>query len=211
LVPPQPSRSIAVLDFCWVFEMQIERLGIEGVLALTPVKHSDRRGSFSEVYRREILAGEGIDADFVQENHVHSVARGVLRGLHFQIPPRAQGKLVRCTRGTILDVVLDIRSGSPTFGRHAAVELSEANRTQLWVPPGLAHGYVTLEPNCEVIYKVTEYWAPNSERGIAWDDPAIAIDWRIPKDELTLADKDRTNPRLCELETVFHYRGNSSP
>ena len=110
-----------------------------------------------------------------------------------------------------MDVVLDIRSGSPTFGRHAAVELSEANRKQLWVPPGLAHGYVTLEPNCEVIYKVTEYWAPNSERGIAWDDPAIAIDWRIPKDELTLADKDRTNPRLSELETVFHYRGNSSP
>jgi dTDP-4-dehydrorhamnose 3,5-epimerase len=109
-----------------------------------------------------------------------------------------------------LDVVLDIRSGSPTFGRHAAMELSEANRKQLWAPAGFAHGYVTLEPHCEVIYKVTEYWAPNSERGIAWDDPTIAIDWRIPKHELTLADKDRTNPRLSELKPVFHYRGNSS-
>jgi len=190
--------------------MQVERFFIEGLLALTPVKHSDPRGFFSEVYRREVLMAEGVEAEFVQENHVHSTKRGVLRGLHFQVPPRAQGKLVRCARGAILDVAVDIRSGSPTFGRHAAFELSEANWKQIWIPPGFAHGYLVLEAPCEVIYKVTQYWTPHSERGVAWDDPTIAIDWGIPRTELTIAEKDLTNPRLAELEPVFQYAGRSS-
>jgi dTDP-4-dehydrorhamnose 3,5-epimerase len=117
---------------------------------------------------------------------------------------------VRCARGAILDVAVDIRSGSPTFGRHAAFELSEANWKQIWIPPGFAHGYLVLEAPCEVIYKVTEYWMPHCERGVVWDDPTIAIDWGIPQTELTLADKDRANPRLAELEPIFQYVGGNS-
>jgi dTDP-4-dehydrorhamnose 3,5-epimerase len=190
--------------------MQVERLPIEGLLSLTPVKRGDSRGFFSEVYRRDILAAEGIEAELVQENHVYSAKRGILRGLHFQIPPYAQGKLVRCARGAILDVAVDIRSGSPTFGRYTALELSEENWKQIWIPPGFAHGYLVLDAPCEVIYKVTHYWAPRTERGIAWDDPTIAIDWGVPQTELTLAEKDRVNPRLAELEPVFQYAGGNS-
>jgi dTDP-4-dehydrorhamnose 3,5-epimerase len=190
--------------------MQVERFPIEGLFSLTPARHGDSRGFFSEVYRREILAAEGIEAEFVQENHVYSAKRGVLRGLHFQIPPYAQGKLVRCARGAILDVAVDIRAGSPTFGRHTVQELSATNWKQLWIPPGFAHGYLVLEAPCEVIYKVTQYWTPHSERGVAWDDPTIAIDWGMPQTELTLAEKDRANPRLAELEPVFQYAGRSS-
>jgi dTDP-4-dehydrorhamnose 3,5-epimerase len=141
--------------------------------------------------------------EFVQDNHVFSTDRAVLRGLHFQIPPRAQGKLVRCTRGAILDVAVDIRQGSPTYGRHMALELSAENWKQLWVPPGFAHGYLTLEANCEVIYKVTDYWAPDCERGIVWSDPNLAINWGIPAEQMILADKDKALPKLAELEPFF--------
>src|SRR5882724_2111991 len=132
--------------------MEIERFTIDDIFVVTPLKCIDHRGFFSETYRTEALRAHGVTADFVQENHVYSAERGVLRGLHFQIPPRAQGKLVRCTRGAILDVAVDIRSGSPTYGHHITVELSSANWRQLWVPPGFAHGYLTLEPHSEVIY-----------------------------------------------------------
>lgn len=185
--------------------MQIERFNIEDIFLIQPTKHRDERGFFSETYRREVLAVEGVRAEFVQDNHVYSAERGVLRGLHFQIPPRAQGKLVRCTRGTILDVSVDIRKGSPTYGRHVAVELSAANWRQIWVPPGFAHGYLALEADCEVIYKVTEYWAPACERGLAWNDPSLAIDWGISAIDAKLADKDRLYPLLAELEPVFRY------
>ncbi|MGO8909734.1 MAG: dTDP-4-dehydrorhamnose 3,5-epimerase [Bradyrhizobium sp.] len=185
--------------------MQIERLNIEDIFLIAPTKHSDHRGFFSETYRSDILTAEGVRAEFIQENHVYSAGRGVLRGLHFQIPPRAQGKLVRCTRGSILDVSVDIRKGSPTYGCHVAVELSAANWRQIWVPPGFAHGYLTLETQCEVIYKVTEYWAPACERGLAWDDPSLAIDWGISAMDVKLADKDRLNPCLAELEPSFQY------
>ena len=134
-----------------------------------------------------------------------STQKGVLRGLHYQLPPHAQGKLVRCSRGAILDVGLDIRAGSPTFGRHIAVELSAENWRQLWVPPGLAHGYVTLTDDCEVIYKVTDYYAPDCDRGIAWDDPDLAIDWRIPPNEVFLSDKDRKQPRLKDVVPGFQF------
>src|SRR5258708_40210453 len=130
--------------------MRIERFDIEDLLMIVPARRSDKRGFFSETYRSDVLADVGVQVEFIQDNHVYSAERGVLRGLHFQTPPRAQGKLVRCTRGAILDVAVDIRNGSPTYGRHVAAELSAANWRQLWVPPGFAHGYLTLEAHCEV-------------------------------------------------------------
>jgi len=190
--------------------MQIERFNIEDLLSIVPTKRQDQRGFFSETYRTDVLTTAGLRAEFIQDNHVYSAERGVLRGLHFQIPPRAQGKLVRCTRGAILDVAVDIRMGSPTYGHHVAVELSSANWRQLWVPPGFAHGYLTLEPHCEVIYKVTDYWAPACERGIAWNDPNLAIDWGISAADVTMADKDRTHPRLADLEPAFYYDQRNS-
>ncbi len=185
--------------------MQIERLEIPDLLLVTPRKHSDQRGFFSETFRADVFAGSGTDASFVQDNHVHSTQKGVLRGLHLQTPPHAQGKLIRCTRGAILDVAVDIRAGSPTYGRHVAVELSAANWRQLWVPPGFAHGYLTLEDDCEVIYKVTDYYAPEFERGIACDDPALAINWRLPAGEIILSDKDRKQPRIGGAQSIFKF------
>jgi dTDP-4-dehydrorhamnose 3,5-epimerase len=185
--------------------MQIERLEIPDLLLVTPRKHSDQRGFFSETFRADVFAGSGAEASFVQDNHVLSMQKGVLRGLHFQTPPHAQGKLIRCTRGAILDVAVDIRVGSPTYGRHVALELSAANWRQLWIPCGFAHGYLTLEDECEVIYKVTDYYAPECDRGIAWDDPALAIAWRLPASEIILSDKDRKQPRLSDVETTFKF------
>ena len=185
--------------------MRIERFAIEDILIILPTKRGDHRGFFSETYRNDTLVAEGVRTSFVQDNHVYSAERGVLRGLHFQAPPHAQGKLVRCTRGAILDVAVDIRKDSPTWAQHVAVELSAANWKQLWVPPGFAHGYITLENNCEVIYKVTDYWAPDCERGIAWNDPDLGIDWRFVESELVLAERDRGFPCLREAEPVFHY------
>jgi dTDP-4-dehydrorhamnose 3,5-epimerase len=185
--------------------MQIERFNIDGIVAIVPTKRGDSRGFFSETYRKDLLTAEGIGTEFVQDNHVYSAARGVLRGLHFQTPPHGQGKLVRCARGSILDVAVDIRTGSPTYGQHVAVELSADNWKQLWVPPGFAHGYVTLEADCEVIYKVTDYWALDCERGIAWNDSALGIDWRVSPADLILAEKDQKNPPLSELPPVFNF------
>lgn len=186
--------------------MQVERLSIADVLLITPKKHGDDRGFFSETFRVDALVDHGIIAPFVQDNHVRSTQKGVLRGLHYQTPPHAQGKLVRCSRGAILDVGVDIRIGSPTYGQHVAVELSAANWRQLWVPPGFAHGYVTLEDDCEVIYKVTHYYAPDCDRGIAWDDPALRIDWRLATTDIILSDKDKRQPKLDAAEPAFHYK-----
>ncbi len=192
--------------------MQIESLNIKDVLLIEPIKRHDQRGFFSETSRADILAASGVTAQFVQDNHVYSAERGVLRGLHFQTPPHAQGKLVRCTRGAILDVAVDIRLGSPTYGHHVAMELSAENWRQLWIPPGFAHGYVTLEPHCEVIYKVTDYWAPACERGIAWNDPDLAINWGVSSTDAIVAEKDRASPRLSELGSFFHFvQGISRP
>jgi dTDP-4-dehydrorhamnose 3,5-epimerase len=185
--------------------MQIESLGLPGVSLVTAKKLVDDRGFFSETFRADLLARAVHDATFLQDNHVRSKQKGVVRGLHFQTPPHAQGKLVRCIRGAILDVAVDIRKGSPTYSRHVTVELSADNWQQLWIPPGFAHGYATLTDDCEVIYKVTDYYAPDCDRGIAWDDPALGIDWRIPSSEVVLSDKDRKQPRLADMPSVFTF------
>jgi dTDP-4-dehydrorhamnose 3,5-epimerase len=187
--------------------MTVEHLAILDLLLITPARHGDARGFFSETFRADVLAAHGISAQFVQDNQAFSAKKGVLRGLHYQIAPRAQGKLIRCARGAILDVTLDIRQGSPTYGRHVAVELSAANWRQLWVPPGFAHGYVTLENDCDVLYKVTDYYAPDCDRGIAWNDPALAIDWRIPADQVILSEKDKMHPRLADAAPAFGFTG----
>jgi dTDP-4-dehydrorhamnose 3,5-epimerase len=187
--------------------MKMKPLGIADVLLVTPTKHSDARGFFSETFRADSFDSVGLKVVFIQDNHAFSSPKWVLRGLHFQAPPHAQGKLVRCSRGAILDVCVDIRQGSPTYGRHVSVELSAKNWHQLWVPPGFAHGYVTLEEDCEVMYKTTAYYAPNSERGIAWNDPDLKIDWRAPSDCLVLSEKDRSYPRLSESVPVFQFVG----
>lgn len=176
---------------------------IAGLMLIEPRKFGDHRGFFSEVYNRKRLAEQGFDRDFVQDNHSLSVEVGVVRGLHYQSPPFAQDKLVRVVRGAILDVAVDIRRGSPTFGDHAAVALSAENWRQLLVPAGFAHGFVTLEPNTEVVYKVTAFYAPEHDHGLLWSDPALGIDWGIDPAAAHLSDKDRVQPRLSEIETPF--------
>jgi dTDP-4-dehydrorhamnose 3,5-epimerase len=183
--------------------MKITPQSIPDVLLVEPARHGDARGFFSEVWKKSALAAAGFMAEFVQDNHSWSKEAGVLRGLHFQRPPRAQGKLVRCTRGRILDVAVDIREGSPTYGRHVALELSAGNWRQLWVPPGFAHGFLTLEPDCEVLYKVDAEYDREADGGIAWDDPALGIAWPLPPGGAILSDKDRKAPRLAEASPIF--------
>lgn len=176
---------------------------IAGLIVLEPKKFGDHRGFFSETYSRARLAEAGFDAEFVQDNHSLSVEPGVVRGLHFQTPPYAQDKLVRVARGAILDVAVDIRRGSPTYGDHAAVELSAENWRQLLVPAGFAHGFVTLVPETEVVYKVTAYFAPANDRGILWSDPDLGIDWPVDAAAAILSDKDRAQPRLADYDSPF--------
>ena len=159
--------------------MQIKDTEIAEVKILRPVRHGDARGFFSEVYREDALRTQGIDVRFVQENHSLSVPKAVVRGLHFQIPPFAQAKLLRVTAGSIFDVAVDIRWGSPTFGRHVAVVLSASEWNQIFVPEGFAHGFCTLEPDTEVIYKVSNYYSRGARSRHFWDDPALAIDWPL--------------------------------
>lgn len=185
--------------------MKVQSLSIPDIKLIVPTVHRDARGFFCETFSAHALGEAGIEADFVQDNHSLSVAKGVVRGLHFQTPPHGQGKLVRVVRGAILDVAVDIRKGSPTFGHHVAERLSADNFHQLWVPVGFAHGFATLEPNTEVVYKVTDYYAPDCDRGLAWDDPSLAIDWTIAAGAATLSEKDKKHPRLADLETPFTY------
>lgn len=183
--------------------LNVERTAIADVKIITVKKFGDARGFFSEVYNRRSFVDAGIDQEFLQDNHAFSATRGTLRGLHFQSPPFAQDKLVRVTRGRILDVAVDLRKSSPTFGRHIAVEISAENWRQILVPIGFAHGYVTLEPDTEVLYKVTNYYAPDHDHGLAWNDPALAIDWGIAASEVILSDKDRRHPTLADLPGCF--------
>jgi len=183
--------------------MQVEETAIPAVKIVIPKKHGDARGFFSEVYNKAEWEGFGLDYTFVQDNHSFSAAVGTLRGLHFQTPPFAQDKLVRVGRGRILDVAVDIRRSSPTFGRWAAVELSAENWRQLLVPIGFAHGFVTLEPDTEVLYKATANYSPAHDCGIAFDDPEIGVKWPLPPGGPLLSDRDRRWPRLNDAQDLF--------
>jgi dTDP-4-dehydrorhamnose 3,5-epimerase len=180
----------------------IRRFDIDGPLVVAPKRFGDARGFFSETYNKRALAEVGLDMEFVQDNHSLSAERGTVRGLHFQAPPHAQAKLIRVPRGRILDVFVDIRAGSPTYGRHAAVELSAENWLQLLVPAGFAHGFCTLEPATEVIYKTTDYYAPETEGGVRWNDPALEISWPDFAGG-TMSPRDREMPLFAQLRTPF--------
>ena len=166
-------------------------------------KYGDHRGFFSEVYNKRALAEAGIDIEFVQDNHSLSAEKGTVRGLHFQTPPFAQDKLVRVVRGAVFDVAVDLRRESPTYGRHVSMVLSAETWNQILVPIGFAHGFMTLEPDTEVVYKVSGYYAPDHDKGLLWNDPALGIAWPIPEARAILSDKDRRQPRLAELVTPF--------
>jgi dTDP-4-dehydrorhamnose 3,5-epimerase len=183
--------------------LEVRPLGIEGLLEIRPKRIQDDRGFFSEVWSKSVWEGAGIALDFVQDNHSLSVERGVLRGLHFQVPPFAQDKLIRVTRGRVFDVAVDIRRASPTFGRAVAVELSASAWNQLLVPRGFAHGFLTLEENCEVQYKVTAPYSRDHDRAIRFDDPTMRIEWPLPPEALRLSDKDRQAPFLADVDTGF--------
>ena len=178
--------------------MSVEVLAIPEVLLLTPPRFADNRGFFSETFSAKREAAAGIAGSFVQDNHSLSVPRGTVRGLHLQVAPHAQGKLVRCVRGAIWDVAVDVRHGSPSFGRHVAAVLSPDNWCQLWLPAGFLHGFCTLEPDTEVIYKVTAPYDRAAERGVIWTDPDLALPWPVAPDAALLSDKDTVLPRLRE-------------
>ena len=181
--------------------IELRELGLDGVCEITPKRFGDHRGFFSETYNALSLAEAGIELVFMQDNHSLSMARGVLRGLHYQLPPLAQDKLVRVPRGAILDVVVDLRKSSETFGHWLTLEISAEKWNQILVPKGFAHGFVTLAENTEVIYKVTEPYSPAHERTIRFDDPKIAIDWRIAASGISLSDKDSMASLLADAET----------
>lgn len=183
--------------------MDFERTALPDVAVITPRRFGDERGFFSEVFSTRAFAAAFGEWTFVQDNHSLSATTGTIRGLHFQTQPHAQGKLVRVTRGSVLDVAVDIRRASPTFGQHVAVELSAANWKQAWIPPGFAHGFCTLEPDTEVIYKVTAFYAPTHDFGLAFDDPALGIAWPVDSEAAVLSDKDRKHPRLQGLADAF--------
>lgn len=181
----------------------IERLTIPDVWTYAPALHEDARGAFSESFSARALAEALAGASFVQDNQVLSHKRGIMRGLHFQKPPTAQDKLVRVLRGSIMDVAVDIRRGSPTYGRWVSAMLSAANRLQIFVPKGFAHGYVTLEPNTEVLYKVSDFYSAKDEGGVRWNDPALAIDWGMPASEIAANGRDAMLPPLADLPAIF--------
>lgn len=185
--------------------MEVTQTGIAGLVVVTPKVFGDSRGFFLETYSRRGFADAGLDYDFVQDNHARSGKKGTLRGLHFQRPPAAQAKLVWVTRGAVFDVAVDLRQGSPTYGRWFGVELTEDNFKRLMIPRGFAHGYVTLTDNAEFQYKVDNLYSPADDGGIAWNDPDIGIAW--PVTDPILSDKDRVQPRLAEVGSPFGGEG----
>lgn len=178
----------------------MRRDSIEGLIQLTPPRFDDERGYVTETYNRRWLADLGIDATFVQENRSYSIQAGVVRGLHYQTPPRAQGKLVHVVCGSILDVAVDLRAGSPTYLDHVAVRLDGFGGTQLWIPAGFAHGFCTLEAGTVVAYKLTNYWSPELEARIRFDDPALGIDWPVSPGAAHLSPRDASAPLLTDLD-----------
>lgn len=183
----------------------IQPLRIPEVLEIVPVRHGDERGFFSEVWSAAALADAGVGREFVQDNHSLSVEAGVLRGLHYQEPPFAQAKLVRVVRGSVFDVAVDIREGSPTFGQWVGLTISAEKWNQILVPEGFAHGFLTLEPNTEVLYKVSAPYSPAHDRGLCWNDPAIGIDWPLDGRAPILSGKDRAAPLLADIPLSFPY------
>lgn len=185
--------------------LTVESLAIPDVKILRPQRHGDARGFFSETWSRQALAAAGIAIDFVQDNHAYSAAPGTVRGLHFQTPPFTQAKLVRVVRGAIFDVAVDIRVGSPTYGRHVSAVISAEAWNQILLPVGFAHGLATLEPDTEVLYKVSAPYAPAHDKGLLWNDPALGIDWPVAEAAAIVSEKDRAQPRLAELPAWFAY------
>ena len=179
--------------------MIFEACAIPDVIKITPRRHSDERGYFVELFREDRFKAHAGDVTFVQHNQSLSRRAGTVRGLHYQLAPAAQGKLVRCLQGAILDVAVDIRPGSPTFGRHVAVELTAEDDTQLWIPEGFAHGFCTLVPHCVVWYAVTDVYSPEHERGVLWNDPDLGIAWPVAPTEATVSERDARQPRLRTL------------
>lgn len=189
--------------------MQVETTTLDGVLILTPRRFGDARGWFSEVWNRDTLARHGIHCDFVQDNHSMSAAVGTVRGLHFQAPPHAQTKLVRCGRGRVFDVAVDIRLGAPTYGRWVGVELSAENGRQLLIPAGFLHGFVTREPDSELLYKCSDVYAPDCDGAVRFDDPEIGIDWGIDSAAAILSEKDAKAPLLRDFRSPFRYEARA--
>jgi dTDP-4-dehydrorhamnose 3,5-epimerase len=183
--------------------MKAEPLAIPEVVLIETRTFADDRGSFSETWNRRAFRDAGIDAEFVQDNHAKSASAGTVRGLHYQVPPHAQGKLVRVVRGAIFDVAVDIRKDSPTYGQWVGATLSAENTHQLWVPAGFAHGYATLEDDTEVIYKVTDFYAPECEGGVLWNDPDLAIDWPVDTASALLSEKDLKLPGFRDFVSPF--------
>jgi dTDP-4-dehydrorhamnose 3,5-epimerase len=181
---------------------------LDGPLEIIPRKIEDARGYFSEVFRLDGFLEHAPGTEFVQDNQSLSVRQGTIRGLHFQNPPAAQGKLVRCLSGKLVDIAVDIRMRSPTYGRWISVVLSPEQNNQLWVPVGFAHGFCTLEPNTIISYRVTNYYSPEHDKGVAWDDPDIAVEWPDVADPETLSPKDRQQPRLADLPPYFSMEDN---
>ena len=184
--------------------MNIIKTEIDGVVIIEPRLFKDDRGYFFESYSEKDFNAQMREIRFVQDNESKS-SYGVLRGLHFQKPPYAQSKLVRVIKGAVLDVAVDIRKGSPTFGKHVAVELTEDNHRQFFIPRGFAHGFSVLTPEVIFQYKCDNFYAPQSEGALAWDDPDLGIDWRIPSDKIILSEKDKHHPRLKDAEWLFDY------
>lgn len=187
--------------------MQIEETPISGLKILTPARFGDARGFFSESWNQKRMADHGLDFDFVQDNHSLSAQVGTLRGLHFQSPPHAQDKLVRCGRGALFDVAVDIRKGSPTYGKHFGIELSAENGKQLLVPKGFLHGFITRLPDTEIIYKCTDYYAPECDGAVAWD--SCGIEWGF-KGTPVLSEKDAAATTLAEFDSPFTWEGEAS-
>jgi dTDP-4-dehydrorhamnose 3,5-epimerase len=190
--------------------VEVETTSIPEVKIVRPKRVGDDRGFFCEWYNRAALAAQGINAGFIQDNMALSVRKGTVRGLHFQAPPFAQAKLVGCVRGAVFDVAVDIRRGSPSFGRHIAVELSAANGCQLFIPAGFAHGYCTLEDNSVLFYKVDAGYSPQHDAGVLWQDPDIGIAWPVTPEAAQLSKKDTTLPRLKDLPPIFSYDARGS-
>ena len=190
--------------------MQIEETGIPGLVILTPPRFGDARGFFAETYSRAKLAAHGITTEFVQDNHSLSAQVGTVRGLHFQNPPRAQAKLVRCGRGLLFDVAVDIRKGSPTYGKWFGIELSFENGRQLLIPAGFAHGFVTRAPDTEIIYKCSDTYAPETEGALRFDDPDLGIDWGMGDTAPILSAKDAQAGAFAGFESAFVYTGDAA-